>query len=259
MNSTSTQPARAMTLIETLVVLGVIALLAGLLMPALASVRTSAKQMQCQSNLRQMMIAANTYSATWDAYPAAIRYDNAHGVAHVIAWDWVTVFGTGELIGPGPLWHYTDNPDHVMQCPAYSGPSNFNGDPHTGYNYNTDHIGAEAEYVGFGWNILRPGLKPHAAHRPSSASVFGCSSFSGGANKFMRDPDNPNALSLQLTYSGGQAFHYAGHTNAAMLDGHVRTFAKPHPGEHATESLLHLLDHPRNGFLSDDGEAYDPR
>ena len=55
----------AFTLIELLVVVGIVTILIGLLMPTLARVRQHAKQVTCQSNMRQvgqlLLIYANTY------------------------------------------------------------------------------------------------------------------------------------------------------------------------------------------------------
>ena len=63
-------PARAFTLIELLVVISIIALLIGILLPALGSARSTARSIASLSNLRQIGIAAVAYTAERkDYYP----------------------------------------------------------------------------------------------------------------------------------------------------------------------------------------------
>ncbi len=88
------------TLVELLVVIGIIAVLVALLLPALQQARSAGTDVKCLSNLRQVGMSINSYATDVNRgrLPVGIRWGGGDGGT-----DWTVTLG-GRLTKSGPNW-----------------------------------------------------------------------------------------------------------------------------------------------------------
>src|SRR5262245_55478989 len=120
---------RGFTLVELLVVIGIIAVLISVLLPALGRAREAANAVACKSNLRQMGIVMQMYTVANKGWLFSARSDAGGGdywveyIAEYVEVGFKNVFGPQEAKKTG-----------IFKCPSYTPPPNDYFD--YGYGFN---------------------------------------------------------------------------------------------------------------------------
>ncbi len=238
---------QAFTLVELLVVIAVIAILAGLLLPALAGAKTRARAIQCLNHEHQMGLALGMYVSDNQVYP---DYDGAGNNGEIVNW-----FKALKPYYP-LVWTNTS-----YQCPGYKGTNIDNwlltsaeADALGSYAYNANGvvglgIGVENIVLGLGQRSLTSPDTVGRATRESQVKVPS-EMYAIGESKILTSPSirigsGVDYLVLDYGWPATWLSHPPRHGrnyNMLFCDGHVSA-SDPKVMYNTTSARFFNLDH----------------
>jgi len=172
------QSREAFTLVELVVVLGVIVLIVGMLLPGLGRAREQAKTVACRSNIRQAALADGMYAQESGGVfaPGAADFIENLQRWHGTRTDVNEAFDSSR----GPLVDYLGPDRAIRACPSFVPEAPGFEAGNGGYGYNNAYIGVQTVVDAKGRTHVSTdlaGARVHQVKRPADTLMFADTAF----------------------------------------------------------------------------------